>query len=173
MASQELLPAVVLVSVLFAVAGLLRGWRTTIRLPFPPGPKPRFLLGNLLDMPHKMPWITYTEWGKQYGDVAHAQVFGQHILIINSIKAATELLEKRATIYSDRPSIPMISLTGWDFDFAFTPYSDKWRERRRLFHQHFRRDAISAYHPVYLRKIRELLRGLLSTPEKFAKHIET
>ncbi|KAF7348388.1 Cytochrome p450 [Mycena sanguinolenta] len=94
MASQEILPAVVLVSVLFAVAILLRGWRTTIRLPFPPGPKPRFLLGNLLDMPHKMPWITYTEWGKQYGDVVHAQVFGQHILILNSIKAATELLEK-------------------------------------------------------------------------------
>ncbi len=44
------------------------------------------------------------------GDVVHAQVFGEHILILNSYKATMELLEKRASIYSDRPTIPMIPL---------------------------------------------------------------
>ncbi|KAF7348420.1 hypothetical protein MSAN_01796300 [Mycena sanguinolenta] len=190
MASAHYLLAVAVSAVLLAVAGLLRQWKATSRLPFPPGPKPRFLVGNLFDIPTETPWITYTEWGKQYGDIMHAQVFGQHILILNSIKAATELLEKRAIIYSDRSRIPIVSLMGWDFSFVIIPYSDKWREvdwfiparsywligllqRRRLFHQHFRRDAIPGYHPVYFRKIRDLLRDLLSTPEEFATHTKT
>ncbi|KAF7348421.1 O-methylsterigmatocystin oxidoreductase [Mycena sanguinolenta] len=170
--ADHLLPVAVS-AILFAVVGLLQRWKGTARLPFPPGPKPRFLVGNLFDIPTETPWITYTEWGKQYGDVVHAQVFGQHILILNSIKAATELLEKRAIIYSDRSRIPIVSLMGWDFSFVLIPYSDKWRERRRLFHQHFRRDAIPGYHPVYFRKIRDLLRDLLSTPEQFATHTKT
>ncbi|KAF7348416.1 hypothetical protein MSAN_01795800 [Mycena sanguinolenta] len=173
MASADYLLPVAVSAILLAVVGLLQRRKATSRLPFPPGPKPRFLVGNLFDIPTEMPWITYTEWGKQYGDVVHAQVFGQHILILNSVKAATKLLEKRATIYSDRSKIPIVSLTGWDFNFVIIPYSDKWRERRRLFHQYFRRDAIPAYHPVYLRKIRDLLRGLLSTPADFATHTKT
>ncbi|KAF7348401.1 hypothetical protein MSAN_01794100 [Mycena sanguinolenta] len=173
MASADYLLAFSVSAVLLAVVGVLKRWKATSRLPFPPGPRPRFLVGNLFDIPTEMPWITYTEWGKQYGNIIHVQVFGQHILILNSIKAATELLEKRATIYSDRPSTPIVSLTGWDFSFSLIPYSDKWRERRRLFHQHFRRDAIPAYRPVYLRKIQDLLRGLLSTPVDFATHIKT
>ncbi|KAF7346528.1 O-methylsterigmatocystin oxidoreductase [Mycena sanguinolenta] len=173
MASTHYLLAVAVPAILLAVAGLLQRRKATSRLPFPPGPKPRFLVGNLFDIPTKMPWITYAEWGKQYGDIVHAQVFGQHILILNSTKVATELLEKRAAIYSDRPRIPMVSLTGWDFGIPAIPYSDKWRERRRLFHQYFRRDAIPAYHPVYFRKIRDLLRDLLSTPEEFATHTKT
>ncbi|KAF7348389.1 O-methylsterigmatocystin oxidoreductase [Mycena sanguinolenta] len=174
MASADYLLAFAVSAVFLAVVGVLKRWKTTSRLPFPPGPKPRFLVGNLFDIPTATPWITYTEWGKQYGDIVHTQVFGQHILILNSIKAATELLEKRTTIYSDRPRIPIVSLMGWDFSFVLMPYSDKWREVDwRLFHQHFRRDAIPAYHPVYLRKIQDLLRGLLYTPADFTTHIKT
>ncbi|KAF7348380.1 hypothetical protein MSAN_01792000 [Mycena sanguinolenta] len=173
MTSADYLPAFAVSAILLAVVGLLQRCKATSRLPFPPGPKPKFLVGNLFDIPTETPWITYAEWGKQYGDVVHAQVFGQHILILNSVKAATESLEKRAILYSDRPTIPIAYLMGWDFSFIAMPYSDKWRERRRLFHQHFRRDAIPAYHPVYLRKIRDLLRGLLFTPADFATHIKT
>ena len=84
-------------------------------------------MGNFHNIPTEMPWITYTEWRKQYGawkifswpspemlylsgDVVHAQVFRDHILIVDSLKAAMELFEKRARIYSDRPPIPMVPL---------------------------------------------------------------
>ncbi|KAF8158927.1 hypothetical protein K438DRAFT_1450456, partial [Mycena galopus ATCC 62051] len=80
------------------------------RPPLPPGPKPMFIMGNLHDIPKEVPWITYTEWGKRYGEVIHIEAFGNHMLIINSVKAAMELFEKRSRIYSDRPTIPMLSL---------------------------------------------------------------
>jgi hypothetical protein len=35
-------------------------------------------------------------------DVVYADVMGSHIIILNSMKAARDLLEKRSSIYSDR-----------------------------------------------------------------------
>ncbi|KAJ7366653.1 cytochrome P450 [Mycena albidolilacea] len=170
MASYDYL---VLVSILLAVAGLLNRWKATSRLLYPPGPKPKPIMGNFHDIPTESPWVTYMEWGRQYGDVVHAQVFGTHIVVLNSLKAAVDLLEKRASIYSDRPPNPMILLMGWDFNFSIMPYGEKWRQYRRLFHQHFRREAIPTYHPVQLKKIHGLLRDLLSTPEDFVEHTKT
>ena len=33
----------------------------------PPGPKPKFLIGNLFDVPQDAAWKVYAEWGKKYG----------------------------------------------------------------------------------------------------------
>lgn len=41
------------------------------RLPYPPGPKPKPIVGNLFDVPKETAWLTYTEWGKQYGAYAY------------------------------------------------------------------------------------------------------
>jgi len=71
--------------------------------PLPPGPKGYPLIGNLYDIPHENAWVTYAEWSKKYGDVIHVSVFGTSTIILNSAKAALELLEKRSANYSDRP----------------------------------------------------------------------
>lgn len=44
------------------------------------------------------------------GDLVHMRVFGQHIVIVNSVETATDLFEKRSKLYSDRPITPMIDL---------------------------------------------------------------
>jgi hypothetical protein len=38
-------------------------------LPYPPGPPPRPIIGNLLDVPKDMPWFEYTAMSKNYGRV--------------------------------------------------------------------------------------------------------
>ncbi|KAF7346388.1 O-methylsterigmatocystin oxidoreductase [Mycena sanguinolenta] len=81
------------------------------RHPFPPGPTPYPFVGNFRDLPTKLPWLTYTEWGQKYGsDVVHASALGQHVVVVNSVRAANELFEKRSYIYSDRPVVAMIEL---------------------------------------------------------------
>ena len=37
--------------------------------PYPPGPKPLPLIGNILDMPTSDEWEKAVEWGQQYGEV--------------------------------------------------------------------------------------------------------
>ena len=42
------------------------------------------------------------------GDIIHTQTFGKHIIFINSFDVAYDLMEKRSSIYSDRPAMVMI-----------------------------------------------------------------
>ncbi|KAF8953632.1 hypothetical protein BDZ97DRAFT_1608491, partial [Flammula alnicola] len=73
------------------------------RAPFPPGPKPKVLIGNMLDFPYRDASIHYVEWGKKYNsDILHASSLGNHFVVLNSLTDAEELLERRARIYSDR-----------------------------------------------------------------------
>ena len=74
----------------------------------PPGPKPLPFLGNVLDLPKDYWWIKFSQWSKEYGDVVHINVLGQHIVILNSINSTRELLDRRSAIYSDRPAMTML-----------------------------------------------------------------
>ncbi|KAL0957037.1 hypothetical protein HGRIS_003137 [Hohenbuehelia grisea] len=55
-------------------------------------------------------WIQYTDLAEVYGPVLHLTTLGKHTVVLNSVKAAHELLEKRSRLYSDRPQNPMTEL---------------------------------------------------------------
>jgi len=44
------------------------------------------------------------------GDILHASAFGNHVIVINSLKMAEEVFERRAQLYSDRPVIPVVEV---------------------------------------------------------------
>ena len=44
------------------------------------------------------------------GDVLSFHVFGKVIVVLNSLKANKDLLEKRGDVYSDRPVIPIFEM---------------------------------------------------------------
>ena len=43
------------------------------------------------------------------GDIMHVDVFGQSFLIVSTLKIAEDLLERRSSIYSDRPRLVRLS----------------------------------------------------------------
>ena len=52
----------------FVVALLaFRDHRRRRGLPYPPGPRPLPLIGNLLDIPKEYSWLTYTRLSKIHG----------------------------------------------------------------------------------------------------------
>ncbi|PPQ97018.1 hypothetical protein CVT26_001123 [Gymnopilus dilepis] len=141
--------------------------------PYPPGPRPRIFLGNMFDFPKSKVPQTYLAWGKKYqmeGPILHASSFGKHFVILNRFSDAEELLERRAKIYSDRTQLPIFKLMGWASLTGLLPYGNEWRMHRKLYQKHFRSEAIPDYHPLLLAKVRDLLRGLLITPERFGDH---
>jgi hypothetical protein len=75
----------------------------------PPGPKGMPIIGNLLSLrdPDKIPQIT-TEWMRKYGEVVYTKMGGTHFIWLNSPKAVKELMDKRGSVYSSRPRMPMV-----------------------------------------------------------------
>ncbi|KAI9432056.1 cytochrome P450 [Lactarius indigo] len=142
------------------------------RLPYPPGPKRLPIIGNLFSIPSREEWVTYRKWSEEFGsDVIHVDVMGAHTFILNSMKSANDLLDKRFSIYSDRPHLTVMQeLFGMDYNIALTPYGSAWRHSRRELRENFRPAALEAYQPIEQRAVHRLLRNLLSSPDNFVQH---
>ncbi len=100
-------------------------------LPYPPGPPPRPIIGNILDIPKDAPWIAYVNMSKKYGahnnldnagssllklkpafqgDVIGLRVFSDVVVVLNSFSALKDLLEKRGQTYSERPHLQIAEM---------------------------------------------------------------
>lgn len=106
---------------------LLRSWSKNRNLVFPPGPKPVPMLGNIFDVRAKELWLVAREWAQQFGmsllllctkhsthedaigDVTYLHIFGQGLVFLNTSKAAFDLMERKGSIYSDRPPLVMVT----------------------------------------------------------------
>ncbi|KAI5122655.1 hypothetical protein M0805_007917 [Coniferiporia weirii] len=97
-----------LVLLLFCIFLMRR--RNTSSSPLPPSPPAEPFIGHARKLPQTHSWKTYATWGRSYGDVVYASALGHSMLIINSVEAARDLLEKRGTTFSDRPYSPVLDL---------------------------------------------------------------
>ncbi|KAG0709796.1 cytochrome P450 [Suillus ampliporus] len=141
--------------------------------PYPPGPPGWPLVGNVTDIPHVRPWLTFAEWGKKYGDISHVEVLGQHIVVLNSVKVAMEMLDKKSSMYSDRPVLPMAGeLVGWKDCLGLLPYGDSLREYRKNIHRVIgSRVAMDIYHPIEEIETRRFLKRVLAKPDQLQAHV--
>ncbi|KAI6039873.1 cytochrome P450 [Pisolithus marmoratus] len=169
--SRVLLEACITLLVLFCLYISLRKPRVK-GLPFPPGPRALPLVGNLLSLNSAEPWLSYTEWGKKYGDLLYVRLLGQNFIVLNSEKIARRLLDQRSSIYSDRPVLPTNSLFGMDFSTVSLRYGDEWRLHRKLFHQALRAESDVRYREVYFTRAQRLLVNLLEAPADFDTHLK-
>lgn len=155
---------------------LVLAWRSVSKnsslLPLPPGPRLLPFVGNAFDIDVSHPWLTYTNWKAQHGDIVYSRVLGQHIIIINSIEVARQLLDKRSAKYSDRPFLQTNEEFGTSFNTAYLPYGETLRIHRKLFHQAFGAEASAEYHDLYFRKAYELVTDIISAPHMLEKHLE-
>ncbi|KAF8258563.1 cytochrome P450 [Lactarius quietus] len=137
-----------------------RGW------PYPPGPRPLPLIGNILDIPKDFIWLPYAEFSKKYGTTI-VSLGANH-----STKATKDLLEKRGDIYSDRPVIPFYEMMGFGWVLAIARYAEPWRLGRKILDRNLGAGAASTYRPLQQLKTRLLLSRLLAIPHKWESHIE-
>ncbi|OCH88112.1 cytochrome P450 [Obba rivulosa] len=127
-------------------------------LPLPPGPKPLPFIGNALDVPVTLPWRTYAQWAKRYGDIVHLRIFGQPVIILNTIGPVLDLLDKRSSNYSDRFLSEIVALSGWDWNFVMIRYGPYWRRHRRAFNQYLNQAVVGTYDPQQYQAARMMLR---------------
>ncbi|KAH8994594.1 cytochrome P450 [Lactarius akahatsu] len=163
---------IIMASLFLLLLITFRDYKRRRGLPYPPGPKPWPIIGNLLDSPKQLPWIAYTEMSKKYGDILYLQVFGQSVVVLCSLSVVKDLFEKRGDIYSDRPAWPMPEIMGVDWLLAFTRYGEDWRERRKIADRILRPGAMSLYHRRIEGNTHAFLSRLLVAPADFRGHVD-
>ncbi|EIW87255.1 cytochrome P450 [Coniophora puteana RWD-64-598 SS2] len=163
----------------FALFLLRELYTRTSMLPFPPGPKPWPLIGNLLDMPSSSPWITFAAWKKQYGEshmngpISSISIFGQPIVFLNSPHEAIELLDKKSSIYSNRPVLPMVGeLVGHKNSMSLLQYGDRYRRYRTMMHQFMGTRAAARRHAATIEhETKRFIANVFHSPEKLNEHV--
>lgn len=142
-------------------------------LSLPPGPKGLPLLGMLGRMPREDAWVVFASWAQKYGDIMHAQILQQHVIILHSLELTNQMLDKKSSIYSDRPALAMGGeLVGWNRILALTPYGRLFRQYRRLFHRLMgKRTHLDGLLPGAQQEIVRLMRNILDRPEELRQHI--
>nr|F1SY52.1 RecName: Full=Cytochrome P450 monooxygenase 45 [Postia placenta Mad-698-R]BAK09396.1 cytochrome P450 [Postia placenta]BAK20189.1 cytochrome P450 [Postia placenta] len=132
----------------------------------PPGPFRWPLIGNALQLPQDHPWVKYTEWAKMYGPLMQLDVLGQHMLVITSAQTARDLMEKRSSIYSDRPHLVMAGdLAGFGDTLILQNYGEEFRYQRKLVSHSFSPSVIHRYYDLQEAAARRLVLAIIEDPD--------
>ncbi|KAI5118821.1 hypothetical protein M0805_009399 [Coniferiporia weirii] len=122
------------VSVLAAASLLFLAFSVKSRAKLsPPGPPPNFI---------------FAQWGHTYGDILFMRVFRRPFIILNSYEVATELLEKRSAIYSERPTRNMALMSGFGKALLFLNDGEAVRQTRKFMHSELNPRRILNHRPL-------------------------
>ena len=69
MSALDILVLVTSITAFFAI----RDYQRRRGFPYPPGPHPLPLIGNLLDIPKQFSWVAYTKLSKKHGTTCFAR----------------------------------------------------------------------------------------------------
>ncbi|KFK41898.1 hypothetical protein AALP_AA2G186500 [Arabis alpina] len=102
-----------------------RWWTSNI----PPGPKPRFLLGNLHQLkPH---WThSFIEWSQTYGPIISVWIGSQLTIIVSTSDLAKQVLRDKDHQLSNRHRIARMTQSG--NDLVWSDYSPHYVKLRKL-----------------------------------------
>ncbi|PNY29093.1 O-methylsterigmatocystin oxidoreductase [Tolypocladium capitatum] len=163
-AGLVLVAVVVLSIVASAVSSRLR----RNGLPLPPGPPGEPILGHLRIIPSYSPEYAYMQWSKEYGsDILSFNVLGQPVVVLNSVRAAVDLLDKRGANHSDRPRFVLFEVMGWGKTLTFLRWGPDFRMHRRILQRSFQKSTIVQYQPLQERETALMLRGILNNPPEW------
>ncbi|EFQ31593.1 cytochrome P450 [Colletotrichum graminicola] len=161
-----------ILSVLFLVASfglcllvsrIRRGRQRYPDLPLPPGPPRLPIIGNLFNSPTHYSWLTHLQWKHVYGPVAYYEVGGQPTVVLTTVEAAHELLNKRASNYSNRSFGYTVSeLVCKGYNMLFRQYDARLRLHQRLHVHGLNPQSSVLYHAIEEMESLQLLNDMLA-----------
>ncbi|KIK64003.1 hypothetical protein GYMLUDRAFT_161640 [Collybiopsis luxurians FD-317 M1] len=161
---------------LFPVLWFLHQRRNNLKykgVQIPPGPKGSFFTG-VKDQLSPFPWLQYAQWAEHYqSSVISLRVYNRLLIVLNDHRSVRDLLDKRASIYSDRPKSWMYhELCGRGSSvFNISSQDGRHGKYRRLLKSGLGDGAIREYHDLLESEADVLVQSLAREPEAFQHHL--
>ncbi|XP_057970623.1 2-methylbutanal oxime monooxygenase-like [Malania oleifera] len=133
LSSEWLLPLFILLLPLLSLLFLKPKNKELKAAKLPPSPPRLPIIGNLHQL-GKLPHQTLWKLSQEYGPVMLLQLGSVPTMVVSSADMAKEILKTHDLDFCTRPSSPGPKRLSYNYlDVAFSPYSDYWREIRKLF----------------------------------------
>jgi len=102
------------------------------KLPFPPGPRPLPIVGNM-NMMAQLTHRGLAALAKQYGGLCYLRLGVLHAFAVSTPDMARQVLQAQDNLFSNRPATTAITYLTYDrADMAFAHYGPFWRQMRKL-----------------------------------------
>lgn len=107
--------------------------------------------------------VLFDRWRKQYGPIFSFKIGTKLAIVLNDIKATSDLLDNKGDIYSSRPRLVVAHdiLSGGKRGLS-APYGDHWRRWRKLQHMGMNERASVYYREQQTLEAAIVLRDLLA-----------
>ncbi|KAF5342840.1 hypothetical protein D9758_013372 [Tetrapyrgos nigripes] len=140
----------------------------------PPGPKGLPVLGNIFQLPETLQFLHFAEWKEEFGPIFSLNLAGQTMIVLNSHKVTADLLDRRSTIYSDRPRFIMaLEILAGNMMIFFCGYGSLWRKMRKAAHEGLNIRASEAYQPLQEKEAAVLVDNVLKDPNSWVDHLNS
>ncbi|KAG1869668.1 cytochrome P450 [Suillus tomentosus] len=164
-----IIAACTLIIILASVWIVKQRYQAARRLPLPPGPPGRWLLGNA--MPKSSVPFQFARWTEQYGPVFSLKQGPRIFVIIGRHQAAVDIMEKEGINVADRPRSVAVHETLSDgFRVILEGDTERWRRMRRILHANLQPKVVETHEPMQTRHAKNVILDLLNDPKNHQRH---
>ncbi|KAH6821458.1 hypothetical protein C2S53_006289 [Perilla frutescens var. hirtella] len=132
--------------------------------PQPPGPPRLPFIGNLHQFDTASPHLYLYKLSQKYGPLMSMKLGSVPVIVVSSPEMAKEILKTHDLAFCSRPNVlgpHKLSYNG--LDIAFAPYSESWRELRKLCVVHLLSNKqVQSFRPIREEEVFRMI-GNLST----------
>ncbi|KAL0399217.1 UNVERIFIED_CONTAM: cytochrome [Sesamum radiatum] len=132
------------------------------RARYPPGPPPLPIIGNLHQFGTSNRYINLWRLAKKYGPLMSMKLGSKRVLVVSSPRIAKESLKTHDLVFCSRPKLLAQYKLAYDgSDIGYAPYSDSWRELRKICVLHLLSSKqVQSFRPVREDEVFRMMRDL-------------
>ncbi|KAG2028344.1 cytochrome P450, partial [Suillus americanus] len=140
-------------------------------IPLPPGPPARWFWSNALpavNIAHAL-----TDLVREYGPIVSLRQGSQVIVVIGSVEAAADIMEKEGGSLVDRPrSIAAGEMLSKGMRILMARSGDRFRRLRKAVHTHLQPKVAEAYQDMQRENAMIFILDMLNDPKNHQKHAQ-
>lgn len=101
----------------------------------------------------------------------YLEVLGRKMIILDTLQAANDLLDKKSAIYKCRPNFVVFNMMGWDRGLPLLQFGKRFLLHRKLVQTYFGRQESLLFNSISYEESIVMVKNLMDRPADYDKII--